>query len=160
MEVLQEAPNSSTFVPLSEHQSATPASFYSGPPVLHYHSRRCKVVILERDLNLSPALTALARETEKTSTTAEPVTNGNDEQNDVDVWVTSEYATFLIRYIGPRVLTLVLKQAFPVFHTSLDRSLHTISYHFAPRNPVVTSAVGKQAARRIHAAHLIYARCT
>jgi hypothetical protein len=173
MEVLQEAPNSSTFVPLSEHQSATPASFYSGPPVLHYHSGRCKVVILERDLNLSPALTALARETEKTSTTAEPVTNGNGEQGeeedesvkqkvlgDVDVWVTSEYATFLVRYIGPKVLTLVLKQAFPVFHASLDRSLHTISYHFAPRNPVVTSAVGRQAARRIHAAHLIYARCT
>jgi hypothetical protein len=109
MEVLQEAPNSSTFVPLSEHQSATPASFYSGPPVLHYHSGRCKVVILERDLNLSPALTALARQSENTSTTAEPVTNGNGEQgeeedepdkqkvlDDVDVWVTSEYATSLV----------------------------------------------------------------
>jgi hypothetical protein len=54
-------------------------------------------------------LTALARETENTSTTAEPVTNGNGEQGeeedepvkqkvlgDVDVWVTSEYATFLV----------------------------------------------------------------
>jgi nucleotide-sensitive chloride channel 1A len=109
MEVLQEVPNSSAFVPLSEHQSATPASFYSGPPVLHYHSGRCKVVILERDLSLSPALTILARETEKTSTTTEPVTNGNGEQGeeddepikqkvvgDVDVWVTSECATFLV----------------------------------------------------------------
>ena len=109
MEVLQEAPNSSTFVPLSEHQSATPASLYSGPPVRHYHSGRCKVVSLERDLYLSPALTALARESEKTSTTAERATNGNGEQGeeedepvkqkvlgDVDVWVTSEYATFLV----------------------------------------------------------------
>jgi nucleotide-sensitive chloride channel 1A len=118
MEVLREAPNASTFIPLSEHQSATPASFYSGPPVLHYHSGRCKVVILERDLNLSPALTALAREAEKTSATAEPVTNGNGEQGeeedgpveqkvlgDVDVWVTSESATF------PRMATLSRKFA-------------------------------------------------
>src|SRR4051794_2149955 len=122
MEVLREAPNSSTFVPLSEHQSATPASFYSGPPVLHYHSGRCKVIILERDLNLSSALTSLVRETEKVSTTAKPVTNGNGEQGeeedesvrqkvvgDVDVWVTSEYATFLVRYIERKVLTFVLK---------------------------------------------------
>jgi nucleotide-sensitive chloride channel 1A len=106
MEVLQDAPKPDTFIPLSEHQSATPASFYSGPPVLHYHSGRCKVVILERDLHQSPALTALARQAQETSTTAEPVPNGNGDHaeeedeaatqkvlDDVDVWVTSEYAT-------------------------------------------------------------------
>jgi chloride channel, nucleotide-sensitive, 1A len=104
MEVLQEAPKSDTFVPLSEHQSATPASFYLGPPVLHYHSGHCKVVILKRDLSQSPALTALARQAQGTPTSAEPVTNGNGDHteegeaetqktlHDVDVWITSEYA--------------------------------------------------------------------
>ena len=108
MEVLQEVPKSDTFVPLSEHQSATPASFYSGPPVLHYHSGRCKVVVLERDLQNSPALAALARQAREIPATSEPVTNGNgrhghreedvaDTQkvlDDVDVWVTSEYGKF------------------------------------------------------------------
>ena len=105
MEVLQEAPKSSTFIALSEHQSATPASFYSGPPVLHYHSGRCKIVILERDLSLSTPLAALARQAQDTTRTAEPVTNGNGDHSQrqedepdvqkvldgVDVWVTSEY---------------------------------------------------------------------
>jgi len=115
MEVLQEAPKSDTFIPLSEHQSATPASFYSGPPVLHYHSGRCKVVILERDLNQSSALIVLARHAQDTSTTAETVTNGNGDHgqeeagsetqkilDNVDIWVTSEYATSLLNTVGPR----------------------------------------------------------
>jgi chloride channel, nucleotide-sensitive, 1A len=109
MEVLQEAPKSDSFIPLSEHQSATPASFYSGPPVLHYHGGRCKVIILERDLKQSPALTALAQKSHEAPATAEPVTNGSydhgseaDEAekqkvfDDVDVWVTSEYAASLM----------------------------------------------------------------
>lgn len=113
MEVLREAPKSDTFIPLSEHQSATPASFYSGPPVLHYHSSRCKVVILERDLNQSPALTVLAQQAHNTSTTAETVANGNghhgpeeDEADaqkildNVDIWVTSECATPLLNTAG------------------------------------------------------------
>lgn len=104
MEVLREAPKSHTFIPLSEHQSATPASFYAGPTVLHYHSSRCKVLILEQDLSQSPALSALVREAQPGPTTAEPVTNGDGSYaedgdaepqrvlDDVDVWVTSEYA--------------------------------------------------------------------
>ncbi|EZF22620.1 hypothetical protein H112_04580 [Trichophyton rubrum D6] len=70
MEVLHEAPNTSSFVPLAEHQSRTPASFYSGPPILHHFSERCKVVILERDLLASPALNSLR------STTVEGSSNG------------------------------------------------------------------------------------
>ncbi len=107
MEVLQEAPKTSTFVPLSEHQSATPASFYSGPPVLYYHSDRCKILVLERDLSTSPALTALAREAKSTSSTNGHAANGDEDRTngdagaesqkvleDVAVWVTSEYVMF------------------------------------------------------------------
>ncbi|EGE07114.1 hypothetical protein TEQG_06102 [Trichophyton equinum CBS 127.97] len=106
MEVLHEAPNTSSFVPLAEHQSRTPASFYSGPPILHHFSERCKVVILERDLLACPALSSLR------STTTEGSSNGttqgergatagttDDEAAEdskelslpsVSVWVTSE----------------------------------------------------------------------
>lgn len=104
MEVLHEAPKSSAFVPLSEHQSATPASFYTGPPVLHYHGSRCKVVVLERDLSLSPALTALARGLPTSAKNGE-YSDGSDGLSgedssepqkvlvNVDIWVTSEYVT-------------------------------------------------------------------
>lgn len=59
MEVLQSLPAASSFTPLAEHQSRTPESFYGGAPILHYHSARCKVVVLESDLAASPALNTL-----------------------------------------------------------------------------------------------------
>lgn len=91
MEPLSSAPETSSFVPLAEHQSRTPSSFYSGPPVLHYHSQRCKIVILERELLASPQLNALRGET----TTSANVTTENDDEKEiaidgVDIWVTSE----------------------------------------------------------------------
>ncbi|KAL1970939.1 hypothetical protein VTN77DRAFT_2773 [Rasamsonia byssochlamydoides] len=101
MEVFHTPPVASSFTPLAEHQSRTPESFYDGPPVLHYHSDRCKVVILESDLTAAPALNALR---------GPAVTNGNAVNgsataqeaggettqekevviDDVDVWVTSD----------------------------------------------------------------------
>lgn len=59
MEVLQTPPSASSFTSLAEHQSRTPQSFYDGAPVLHYHSSRCKVIVLESDLAASHALNSL-----------------------------------------------------------------------------------------------------
>lgn len=90
MEVLQTAPETSAFVALSEHQSRTPSSFHTGPAILHYHSQRCKIVILENDLVGNSALNALRGE-------SAPANEGNPETEDkevaienVDTWVTSE----------------------------------------------------------------------
>ena len=103
MESLREAPNATSFIPLAEHQSATPASFYSGPPVLHYYSDRCKVLVLDRELGISPDLAAFAEGSESKARTSDGAVNGESEQNsqedtptsqkemlEVDVWVTSE----------------------------------------------------------------------
>ncbi|KAJ5573455.1 uncharacterized protein N7459_007882 [Penicillium hispanicum] len=97
MEVLQTTPEASGFVPLAEHQSRTPSSFHSGPPVLHYHSQRCKVVILERDLLATPALNALrgashaVNESDSTSADAPPDDEGHEVAIEgVDTWVTSD----------------------------------------------------------------------
>ena len=93
-----------SFVPLIEHQSTTPASFYSGPPVLHYHSQRCKVIVLEGDMSKSAAVQRLAQGGVKLNTSNGDSANGGDveaqtlaEENsvqrvisDIDVWVTSE----------------------------------------------------------------------
>jgi chloride channel, nucleotide-sensitive, 1A len=103
MEVIREAPKASTFIPLAEHQSATPVSFYTGPPVLHYHSDRSKVIILERDASGTALLEPLLRhasEPETAETNGGAETNGHQEDSngstqqkvieDVDVWATSE----------------------------------------------------------------------
>lgn len=99
MEVLREAPKPTAFVPLPEHQSATPASFYAGPAVLHYYSDRAKVIILEHELAGAPALASLMRNSSIETSAESAESNGDstdvpDEKkriaNDVDVWVTSE----------------------------------------------------------------------
>jgi len=97
MEVLRDPPKASTFVPLVEHQSTTPASFHSGPPVLHYYSDRSKLIVLEHEIDSAPAfapiLAAAAAHQHENGTQ----TNGEQSQQnkqkvveDVDVWVASE----------------------------------------------------------------------
>ncbi|KAL5335834.1 regulator of volume decrease after cellular swelling-domain-containing protein [Aspergillus crustosus] len=100
MESLSSRPETSSFVPLSVHQSRTPESFVSGPAILHYHATNCKLVALERDLSSTPRLNALrgaaingsSSTQHETSTTNG--TEGEDEKDVVieglDVWVTSD----------------------------------------------------------------------
>ncbi len=105
MEVIFEAPAVTAFVPLIEHQCATPSSFYSGPPVLHYHSQNCKVIVLEDDVSKSAAIQRLVQGSEKVNANKESGSNGDSTEKppgadeisaqvvvcDVDVWVTSVY---------------------------------------------------------------------
>lgn len=93
MEPIRSAPDTASFVPIAEHQARTPSSFHDGPPVLYYHSQRCKVVILEQELRENPALNALRGETATTNGTGAP--QGDDEGTEiaiegVDTWVGSE----------------------------------------------------------------------
>lgn len=102
MEVIHDAPTLSSYTPLSEHQSQTPASFYTGPAVLHHHSPAAFLVTQQSDLSSCPALARLLD-------TPRPATNGahaqgnaaeevsEDEQvviPDVEIWVTSECDNF------------------------------------------------------------------
>lgn len=99
MEVLTEAPQTGSFVPLAEHQSTTPASFHSGPPVLHYYSDRCKVIVLEHELENAPPLSQFATKATQPAQSNEQgqtqeINGGHATKKtieDVDVWVTSEY---------------------------------------------------------------------
>ncbi len=99
MEILREAPKPSSLVPLLEHQSSTPASFYTGPPVLHYYSDRSKLVVLEHEAQSIPALAPLLQHA---TSNAPSESNGTDSSNgdspsrtqkiiaDLDVYVTSD----------------------------------------------------------------------
>lgn len=102
METLTSAPELSSFVPLLEHQSSTPASFASGPPVLHYFSDRCKVIVQEDELQNAPALADLVSKVSGPDHTNSPPLKESEETDangsyaaqktleDIDVWVTSE----------------------------------------------------------------------
>jgi nucleotide-sensitive chloride channel 1A len=118
MEILLSPPEPSAFIPLAEHQSRTPESFYSGPPILHYLSERCKVVILERELRDSAALRGLhgagiqPRASNGESANTSSTSRGDDGNADleknvimdgVDVWVTSECVGFYSLRIGQRM---------------------------------------------------------
>ncbi|KAI5305505.1 hypothetical protein KEM55_008959 [Ascosphaera atra] len=90
MEVLQSPPQSSTFIPLAQHQSQTPASFYDIPPVLHYHASQCRLVAPARELRKLPGLKHGAGEG-----AGQEEEEGKDVVVEgVDVWVTSEYVRF------------------------------------------------------------------
>ncbi|KAI4118004.1 MAG: hypothetical protein LQ341_007641, partial [Variospora aurantia] len=99
MEVLHAAPTEGHFTPLSTHQSQTPSSFYSGPPVLHHHSPAASLFIGSSDLKNNTAFASFAPSSEgqsngTTQDSADGPGNGEDREvriEGVDVWVTSEY---------------------------------------------------------------------
>ncbi|KAL4883066.1 regulator of volume decrease after cellular swelling-domain-containing protein [Aspergillus karnatakaensis] len=97
MESLSSPPETSSFVPISVHQSRTPDSFVSGPAILHYHAANCKLVALERDLTSTPTLNALRGAAVNGSTAAQNGANGTEDEADketviegLDLWVTSD----------------------------------------------------------------------
>ena len=94
MEILHEKPRTGSFVPLAEFQSSTPETFAQA--VLHHYSDRCKIVVLEEELQNAPALAELVNKASQPAHSNEPSpdTNGTSEAQKtieyIDVWVTSE----------------------------------------------------------------------
>ncbi|KAI4086806.1 MAG: hypothetical protein LQ339_008989 [Xanthoria mediterranea] len=98
MEVLNSAPVESQFTPLSTHQSQTPSSFYSGPPVLYHHSPSTTILINSHDLESAPIFRKLVSPQQQSNGSAHHAAT-EDQTEDlgheitiqgVDVWVTSE----------------------------------------------------------------------
>ena len=82
MEILHTPPTPSAFTPLSTHQSSTPPSFFSGPPILYHHSPSTTLSFHTYDLTAAPALRSLAAGgggVGKVNGTANGVTNGHGE---------------------------------------------------------------------------------
>ncbi|OJJ72459.1 hypothetical protein ASPBRDRAFT_540108 [Aspergillus brasiliensis CBS 101740] len=89
MESITAPPDTTTFIPLAEHQSRTPSSFHSGPPILYSHHQNCKLVLLEREVLAVPALGAL-RDASTANGTTEDAEDKEIVIPGVNVWVTSE----------------------------------------------------------------------
>lgn len=83
MELFHEPLIESSFIPVSEHQSQTPVSFYSGPPVLHFKSSQNRLLCLKEEASRHPAIETFIKD-------------GNTHEDswlieEIDVWVSSEY---------------------------------------------------------------------
>lgn len=115
MEALHNSPSHSEFIPLSEHQSQTPASFYDGPAILYHQSSSCTLKISKHDLDATTAFAGLAAGAKSTDIAQVnghsdgaiqngEKNNANDEDEhersedieveipNTDIWVTSEYS--------------------------------------------------------------------
>ncbi|KAL8990464.1 MAG: hypothetical protein Q9169_008116 [Polycauliona sp. 2 TL-2023] len=97
MEVLSTAPTESQFTPLSTHQSQTPSSFHTGPPILHHHCPSATISINSRDIESAPAFQKLVPLQQRSNGSARVAAGDGSEDavheipmRDVDVWVTSE----------------------------------------------------------------------
>ena len=124
MEIIHQPPTPSSFTPLLTHQSQTPSSFYSGPPVLHHHSPSASLFFHASDLSAAPALSGLAngarRRVNGSAAAVDVAVNGhgaaeeregdeddNEDEDEefeiegVDVWVTSECVFFLASPLLP-----------------------------------------------------------
>ena len=89
MEIINQEPQQSSFVPLPEHQSQTPQSFYSGPPVLYHRSPNARLVVTRADAESSPVLSKLI----DVDQVQEPAAENREESlvlDGVNIWVTSE----------------------------------------------------------------------
>jgi len=159
MEALRVAPNTGSFVPLAEHQSTTPASFHSGPPVLYYYSDRCKVVVLEDELQNAPVLSNFVAKALAPAHSNEPQqpeeTNGDQGAQktleDVDIWVTSEYVLPLLTQNPSNKF----QQTPPLLHFPLGRHLNPLPNYLPPRNPIPPHTLSNRTPipRSLHATH-------
>lgn len=51
---LREPPSLDSYTPLADHESRTPASFYEGPPVLHYHTMGARAYVSRENRDKLP----------------------------------------------------------------------------------------------------------
>ncbi|KAI4254380.1 MAG: hypothetical protein L6R42_007220 [Xanthoria sp. 1 TBL-2021] len=130
MEVLNSAPTESQFTPLSTHQSQTPSSFYSGPPVLYHRSPSTTILINSHELESAPAFQKLVSPQQRSNGSAHPATEDEPEDlgheitiRGVDIWVTSD--KFLLFS--------------PTLSTGVSIPYPSITLHAIQRSPVTPS---------------------
>lgn len=142
MEVIHTTPTTESFVPLSTHQSQTPESFFSGPPVLYHHSPAATLKTHASELVTAPTLHSLF------GLSQAPV-NGNaavnayphdaEEEHEVeaqgvDIWVSSEYMAAQ-QHSRSRKLMMINQATRSLLPFETSRPLNPIPFHFSARYP-------------------------
>jgi nucleotide-sensitive chloride channel 1A len=87
LETINTSPAIADFTPLSEHQEATPVSFFGAKSVLHLHSAAAKLKISKDDIDSQPAIARLQDDA------AVPDDDDQITVENVDIWVSSQHLT-------------------------------------------------------------------
>lgn len=90
-ETIRAPPALGDYVPLSEHQSQTPATFFGGKPVLHYHATGGKAWVSASQAQSLPIFPRDST-TQPTGPEAATLQGSEDElvEQTVDIYTTSE----------------------------------------------------------------------
>ncbi|GAB7342998.1 hypothetical protein MBLNU457_g1094t1 [Dothideomycetes sp. NU457] len=151
LEVLRTRPDISEFTPLATHQEATPSSFYSSKPVLHYTSS-CTLQITQSALS-HPAFAQLAPRT----TPSHGPSNGTSQEQislDVEAYITSSNLTLwspsassgialpypLISLHAQQGDSLYMQLILSDAKNTADEDLETLEMHLTP-TPSTSDAV-------------------
>ena len=143
MELIHEAPTRDSFIPLSTHQSQTPDSFFSGPPVLYYLSLAATLRTQANELSSFPALQPLfehggAPVNGTGATNGDPPVEEEDrevEAQGVDVWVSSECDCLIMaNWIGVIVEIVADGSSFSPFPSRLASRSLTRPSRYMPSN--------------------------
>ena len=82
---VRERPSLSDFIPISDHQSVTPDTFFGGPPVLHAYSPTAKLLCGQSEYGGISALRRLGPEQVASAVGQEPEV----EIDGLEIWVSS-----------------------------------------------------------------------
>lgn len=90
---IRSCPAASDYVPLAEHQSQTPETFFGGKPVLHYHAAGAKAFVPKSQISRLPFMPAAVAPADANAASEE--IEGSEEEElvdqEVDIFVGSEY---------------------------------------------------------------------
>lgn len=142
MEVIHTTPTIDSFVPLSTHQSQTPESFFSGPPVLYHHSQAATLRTHASEVVTAPALQSLFDasrspvngDADMTAHSQDAEEEHEVEAQGVDIWVSSEYMAD--QQDSKNFLLMVYNQAaHSLLPFETNRPLNPIPFHISARYP-------------------------
>jgi len=90
LQEVRERPSLSDFIPISDHESETPDTFFGGPPVLHAYSPTAKLLCGQSEYGGISALRRLGPE--QIVSTTSGTAAGQDPEIEIDgleIWVSS-----------------------------------------------------------------------
>ncbi len=142
MEVIHTTPTTESFVPLSTHQSQTPESFFSGPPVLYHHSPAATLKTHASELVTAPTLHSLfglSQAPVNGTAAVNAYPHDAEEEHEVeaqgvDIWVSSEYMAAQ-QHSRSRKLMMINQATRSLLPFETSRPLNPIPFHFSARYP-------------------------
>jgi len=90
LQEVRERPSLADFIPISDHESETPDTFFGGPPVLHAYSPTAKLLCGQSEYGRIGALRRLGPEQIVSATSGTAISQETEvEIEGLEIWVSS-----------------------------------------------------------------------